>query len=151
MAVIGVIVCPITSGDTALRAARLMVEDDRGLSRESRRISFVITLVMIVFIIVLCLVDFSVLWNYFSWLNQTLATIVLWTATAFILKVLKKRWYSIVTLLPAMFMTVIVTSFILHSKLGPGLDYNLSLIVGVLVAVCAFVVYLKAVVSAKDA
>ena len=130
MTVIGVIVCPITSGDTALRAARLMVEDDRGLSRESRRISFVITLVMIVFIIVLCLVDFSVLWNYFSWLNQTLATIVLWTATAFILKVLKKKWYSIVTMLPAMFMTVIVTSFILHSKLGPGLDYNLSLIVG---------------------
>jgi carbon starvation protein CstA len=150
IAVIGVVVCPITSGDTALRAARLMVEDDRNCEHGNKRISLAITSVMMVFIILLCLLDFSVLWSYFSWLNQTLATIVLWTATVFIIKVLKKKWYSLVTALPAVFMTAIVTSFILHSNLGLRLDYNVSVMIGVLLAVCAFVLYLRTTIKVKS-
>ncbi len=144
MAVIGVIVCPITSGDTALRAARLMVEDDRGIDQDSRFSAFTITAVMMMFIIGLCLIDFTVLWNYFSWLNQTLATLVLWTATAFILKVTARKEYSLITALPALFMTLIVTSFILHSDLGLRLEYWVSITIGALITAAALVLYLRA-------
>ncbi|MBO4552346.1 MAG: hypothetical protein J5673_04050, partial [Candidatus Methanomethylophilaceae archaeon] len=150
IAVVGVIVCPITSGDTALRAARLMVEDDRNKGHDEKKISLAIVSVMLIFVIILCLLDFSVLWNYFSWLNQTLATVVLWTATVFILKVLKKKWYSLITMLPAMFMTMIVTSFILHSKLGPSLDHSISVTIGVLVAVFAFILYLRVLINSEE-
>ena len=150
IAVVGVIVCPITSGDTALRAARLMIEDDRKADHDSKRISFTITSVMLIFIVLLCLLDFSVLWNYFSWLNQTLATVVLWTATVFIIRVLKKKWYSVITMVPATFMTMIVTSFILHSKLGLRLDYNISVMIGVLVAVLAFFMYLRLLLKSDE-
>ena len=150
IAVVGVIVCPITSGDTALRAARLMIEDDRNKGHDEKKISLMIVSVMLIFVIVLCLLDFSVLWNYFSWLNQTLATVVLWTATVFILKVLKKKWYSVITMLPAMFMTMIVTSFILHSKLGPSLDHSISVTIGVLVAVLAFILYLRVLIKSEE-
>ena len=144
LAVLGVIVCPITSGDTALRAARLMIEDDRHVTKNKKRIAFMITLVMMLFIILLCSLDFTVLWNYFSWLNQTLAAIVLWTATIFIMRSMENKWYSVITMVPAMFMTVVVSSFILHSKLGLNLDYELSVMLGVLLSVVAFVFYLRA-------
>ena len=150
MAVIGVIICPITSGDTALRAARLMIQDDRDINNSKKMISLAITLVMMVFIVMLCLLDFSILWNYFSWLNQTLATVVLWTATVFIVKALKKKWYSLITMLPAMFMTVITTSFIMHSKLGLSLDYTASIIIGILVSLLAFGLYLRMMLISKN-
>ena len=148
LAIIGVVICPITSGDTALRAARLMVEDDRSREQD-KMVSLAIASIIMVFIIMLCMLDFSVLWNYSSWLNQTLATIVLWTATAFILKALHKKWYSLITALPATFMTMIVSSFILHSSQGLSLDYNFSIIAGLLLALLAFVVYLRAVLKTK--
>ena len=150
MAVIGVIICPITSGDTALRAARLMIQDDRDINNSKKMISLAITLVMMVFIVMLCLLDFSILWNYFSWLNQTLATVVLWTATVFIVKALKKKWYSLITMLPAMFMTVITSSFIMHSKLGLSLDYTASIIIGILVSLLAFGLYLRMMLTSKN-
>jgi len=68
----------------------------------------------------------------------------------FIIKVLNKKWYSLITALPALFMTTIVTSFILHSKLGLSLDYNLSIIIGVVISVLAFVLYLRTLVNAKE-
>ena len=147
MAVIGVIVCPITSGDTALRAARLMAEDEHGVKEGDMTFSITITAIMMAVIIGLTLIDFTVLWNYFSWLNQTLATIVLWTATVFIIRALGKRKYSFITALPATFMTFIVTSFIFHSKLGLGLGYDISLCIGAFITVVAFVLYLRVLVS----
>ncbi len=150
LAVVGVIICPITSGDTALRAARLMIEDDRDFERSKKMVSLAVASLLMVFIVLLCMLDFSVLWNYSSWLNQTIATIVLWTATMFILKALKKRWYSLITALPAMFMTTIVTSFILHWRQGLGLDYDLSIILGLLITLCTFVVYLRVLINTKS-
>ena len=149
LAVIGVIVCPITSGDTAVRAARLMIEDDRDFERSKKIVSLAIASVIMVFIIMLCMLDFSVLWNYSSWMNQSIATIVLWTATMFILKALHKKWYSLLTALPAMFMTMIVTSFIMHWNLGFGLDYDLSIIIGLLITLLTFALYLRVVINRK--
>jgi len=150
LAVIGVIICPITSGDTALRSARLMIQDDQGKHSRSKRESLNLTLFLSVFIIALCMMDFSVLWQYFSWLNQTLACIVLWTATVFILKTATNRLYSLMTAFPALFMTMTVISFILHSGQGLGLDYTVSLMIGAFITVAAGVLYIRAFVSNKQ-
>ena len=151
LAVIGVIICPITSGDTALRSARLMIQDDEGPHSRNKRSSLILTMILSAFIVGLCMLDFSVLWQYFSWLNQTLACIVLWTATVFILKTCKNRLYSLITALPALFMTMTVTSFIIHSKQGLGLDYSVSLMLGAFITVFAAVLYIRAFARKSEA
>ena len=142
LAVIGVLICPITSGDTALRSARMMIQDDRELDKSDRGKMVLVTLIMFAFIAIMCTLDFSILWNYFSWLNQTLAAIVLWTATAFLFTTTKKR-YTLITALPALFMTMVVTSFIFHSNLGLGLDDSIAMPLGGIVTAIMAVVYLR--------
>ena len=88
-------------------------------------------------VVLLCNVDFTILWNYFSWINQTLACIMLWTTTVFLLTSARHKAYSLMTALPAMFMTTIVTSFIFHSSLGLSLDYNLSIAAGLVLTFAA--------------
>ena len=147
LAIIGVIVCPITTGDTALRSARLMIQDDTKTHSRSLRSSFILTCILSVFVIGLCLLDFSMLWQYFSWLNQTLACIVLWTCTVFLLKISVSKFYSLLTVLPALFMTMTVTSYILHAGQGLGLDYTLSLAIAAFITVVAAVMYVREFVS----
>jgi carbon starvation protein CstA len=147
LAVIGVIICPITSGDTALRSARLMIQDDGQMASRNWKVSMNLTIFLSIFIVALCMLDFSVLWQYFSWLNQTLACIVLWTATVFLLRTSSNRLYSLVTALPALFMTMTVTSFILHSGQGLSLDYSVSLIIAAFVTVAAAVFYIRAFIK----
>ncbi len=146
LAIIGVIICPITTGDTALRAARMMVQDDRGHDTKDIRISVLITLVLTAFIVLLSLLDFSVLWNYFAWMNQTLACVFLWTATIFILKLGKSKLYSLVTALPAMFMMMVVISFILFSPTqGLGLDHGISIIIAAVFTAIAVAAYIRVI------
>ncbi|AGI47969.1 Carbon starvation protein, predicted membrane protein [Thermoplasmatales archaeon BRNA1] len=147
LAVLGVIVCPITSGDTALRSARLMVQDDREVDPSDTKFTLMITLAIAAIIVLLCFIDFTVLWNYTSWLNQTLAAIVLWTATVFLLRTVSNRAYSLVTALPAMFMTMVVSSFIMHSGQGFGLDYNTAIIIGAVVTAVSVVAYARTVLG----
>ena len=143
LAVIGVIVCPITSGDTALRAARMMIQDDRGIEVTDKKAGFTIALVLLIPIIILCSLDFTVLWNYFSWLNQTLACVMLWTATVFLLRTSSVRRGYLVTAIPAVFMTMIVTSYILGSRLGFGLDHVTSLVIGAVITVIVLILFVR--------
>ena len=144
LAVVGVIVCPITTGDTAVRSARMMVQEDRGFSTKDRKTSILITLLLTVFVVTLCSLDFTVLWNYMSWLNQSLACVMLWAATVFLLRTTSRRVYSLVTALPALFMTMIVTSFIFASSLGLGLDHSISMAIGGTITAIAFIAYIRA-------
>jgi len=144
LAVIGVIVCPITSGDTALRSARMMVQDDRGMDSSDLKATVELTMLLSAFIVGLCLLDFSILWQYFSWLNQTLACIVLWTATVFILRTVGNRYYSLITALPAMFMTMVVTAFIVSTGQGLGLGHMIGMYVGSATTVVAAILYVRA-------
>lgn len=123
MAVIGVIICPITSGDTALRAGRLMIQDDRTEDNGKLTTTLVISTILLTGIALLCTLDFSMLWNYFSWLNQSLACIFLWVSTVYLI-VSGRKWYSLMTALPGLFMTMVVTSFILGSQIGLRLDHS---------------------------
>jgi carbon starvation protein CstA len=147
--VLGVIAAPITSGDTAMRSARLILADM--LHMEQKSISkrlllcaplFVASLGLLVFSI-LNANGFTIIWRYFSWCNQTLSVFTLWAITVYL--VLEKKNYF-VTLLPALFMTCVVTTYICIAPEGfqimPTISYVIGFVV-TLVAAVSFIIWKK--------
>ncbi len=138
LAILGVVAAPITSGDTALRSARLIVAD--ALRIDQRPIPKRLLVCTPIFLFSIALLvwqmdnpdSFNTIWKYFGWANQTLAVFTLWAITVFL--ALKKRLY-IITLIPAMFMTFICTSFIMVSKIALGLPLEIGYTAGIVVAV----------------
>lgn len=132
IAVLGVVVLPVTSGDTAMRCCRLMVADifHMGQAGVPRRLLVAVPLFLCV--ILVANLDFSIIWRYFGWANQTLACFTLWSL-AVLLRV-RKRCHWFVTL-PALFMTTMCTTYLLHAPdCGIGLSITISTIVGGMVA-----------------
>ncbi|MCF0172804.1 MAG: carbon starvation protein A [Bacteroidales bacterium] len=117
LAILGVVVAPITSGDTALRCARLIAADFMHFSQAETRHRLMISLPIFAIAIALMFIDFSILWRYFAWVNQTLATLTLWTITVYLERE-KKPW--IIGLIPALFMTMVCCSYILIAPEGFG-------------------------------
>lgn len=115
LAIIGVVAAPITSGDTAFRSARLIVSDFLKLEQKSIKSRLLITIPLFAIGFLLTQVDFAIIWRYMAWSNQTLATIVLWTITVYLAKEGKRYW---IMLLPAMFMTAVVSTYILVAPEG---------------------------------
>lgn len=113
LAILGVVACPITSGDTAFRSARLTIADAIGYKQGPILNRFVIAIPLFAVGIALCFIDFNILWRYFGWSNQTLATIALWAATKYLAN--RGKNYKI-ALIPAMFMTVVVVAYIVVAK-----------------------------------
>ena len=125
LAMIGVVVCPITSGDTAFRSARLTLSDwfhiDQGTY--ANRLKLCVPVLGIGAILGIGnatgLIDYTVIWRYFSWTNQTLAMIVLWAAAMFLFTEKKNFWIAAV---PATFMSAVsCTYFILAPECLGGL------------------------------
>ena len=141
LAVIGVVVCPITSGDTAFRSARLILAEITHLDQKKIRNRLIITLPLLAVGAVLTQLDFNVLWRYFSWSNQTLAMISLWVATAYLLKEGKSRFVSLLTALPAAFMSAVSMTYILMADEGLGLSSAVAYPVGAGFAVILTVLY----------
>ena len=138
LAIIGVVVLPITSGDTAFRSARLIIADIFKLSQKENSKRLVIAVPLFVVGYLISLSDFGLIWRYFGWANQTLATVVLWTAAMYLARQKKFHW---VATLPALFMTVVVTTFIASSGIGFNLPMNIATSIGIgagVVAVVAF-------------
>ena len=115
LALLGVVACPITSGDTAFRSARLTIADSLKYKQGPIVNRFVVAIPLFVLGIALCFIPFNVIWRYFGWANQTLATIALWAAVKYLANRGKNFW---IALIPAMFMTVVVTSYILAAPEG---------------------------------
>ena len=138
MAIIGVVLLPITSGDTALRSARLIIGDVFKIPQKqpAKRLLIAVPLFAIGFLISLS--DFGLIWRYFGWANQTLAVFVLWTAAVFLADKRKFHW---VATLPAVFMTVVVTTFIANSTIGFNLPMPLATSIGIGTAVVAIVMF----------
>jgi carbon starvation protein CstA len=141
LAVLGVIACPITSGDTAFRSARLAIADALHFDQKPLRNRFVIAIPLFTIGILLVLwsqmsaENFGKVWRYFAWSNQTLATIALWAISAYLAKTAKNYWF---TLIPATFMTVVVTSYIIVADEGFGLPYNIGTVAGLVLAIVLF-------------
>lgn len=135
IAVLGVVILPITSGDTSFRAARLLIAEFLKFDQRPfvKRLMIAVPLFAIGFAV--SLVDFQILWRYFGWANQTTATITLWAVSAYLYRTKKFHW---VATLPAIFMTSVCSTFILNAPIGLSLDYTLSVWLGFAVALlCA--------------
>lgn len=135
LALLGVIFAPITSGDTALRSARLIVADFLNIDQKNvgKRLLTSLPLFGVCFLIMM--IDFNVLWRYFAWCNQTLAVFTLWAATVYLAR--HRRLY-IITLLPAIFMTVVSVTYILFAKSPEGFGLNLGLALCIGITIAAF-------------
>lgn len=139
LAVLGVIAAPITSGDTAFRSARLIVADFLHVDQKPilKRLLISVPLFIVGFIILH--VNFSILWRYFAWCNQTLAVFTLWALTVYLVR--ENKPY-IVTLIPALFMTAVCTTYILMAPEGLALSEVLAYILAAVVVLFVFGLFL---------
>lgn len=131
IAVIGVIVLPITSGDTALRSLRLMAADTFHIDQSKRRNRLTISLVIFAVVAVLLVFSkvntggFNILWRYFAWANQTIAVFAFAMIAVYMMK---NKQPFIMSLVPGMFYMFVITSFILNASIGFGLSWTISYI-----------------------
>ena len=147
LAILGVVACPITSGDTAFRSARLTIADAFKVKQESLLDRFKLAIPLFIVCIFLTRVNFDIIWRYFAWSNQTLATIFLWTGAVFLLNNKKNYW---IACLPATFMSYVVISYIMQAPEGFRLPATISDITGIIGAVLMFVWFMTKVKKTKE-
>lgn len=138
LAILGVVAAPITSGDTAFRSARLIIADFLKFGQRSIINRIIVAAPLFVaagFLLWFNITDangFNIIWRYFGWSNQTLAVFTLWTATVYLAREHKPY---IITLIPALFMTVVCTSFACYSDTMLNLGLTASYCAGAFVLV----------------
>jgi carbon starvation protein CstA len=142
LALLGVVAAPITSGDTAFRSARLIVADFMNLRQGPIKNRLLVSLPLFAAGFLLTQMNFAVIWRYFAWTNQTLATIVLWTVTAYLIKERKPYW---ITMIPAAFMTTVVVSYLLLAPEGFQLPFGISYAAAVFITVGLIVMSMTSV------
>lgn len=137
IAIIGVVAAPISSGDTALRSARLIIADSLHFTQKGimNRLIISIPLFIITFAALYVSIQdkdgFAVVWRYFSWCNQVLSVFTFWALTVYLCRVGK---CYLVTLIPAIFMTCVTTTYILMADEGCGLPLIIAVLVGLLIS-----------------
>lgn len=143
LAILGVVCAPITSGDTAFRSARLIIADFLHLDQKPiiKRLYVAIPIFSVAFCVLIYVLHdpqgFDVIWRYFAWANQVLAAFTLWAITIYLATEKKCYW---ITLIPALFMTMVCTTFIfIADKEGFGLGSVISYSIGAFVTVATCV------------
>ena len=133
LAILGIVAAPITSGDTALRSARLIAADFFHIDQRpiAKRLMIGLPLFMITFgVLLYSLRDaegFKVIWRYFAWCNQTLSVFTLWAITVYLVRS-RKNFY--IALLPALLMTLVCSTYICIAPEGLSLSKEISYIIG---------------------
>ncbi len=148
LALLGVVAAPITSGDTAFRSARLIAADFMKYKQDKLYKRVALSLPIFVVSAVLMFVKFDVLWRYFAWFNQTLSVFTLWAVTHWLamrsVKTGEKKLACVMSLVPAVWMTMVCTTYIFIAPEGfqfnHALSYGLGLFVslGLLVLFCCW-------------
>jgi len=143
LAMIGVIACPITSGDTAFRSARLTIADWFHVDQSSvvKRAVLSIPLLGVGAVIAVAL-PWDVLWRYFSWSNQTLAMMVLWAGAVFLLRFGFPKVAALMCALPATFMSAVSMTYILQASEGFHLSTAIAYPVGIIFAAACLLLFL---------
>ena len=154
--ILGVIAAAITSGDTALRSARLIVADFLHIDQKpiSKRLLVAVPIfVAAAAILVYSLMDpkgFDVIWRYFAWANQVLATVTLWAITVFLVlharETGKRPLSYLITLVPALFMTMVTGCFLFVAEkegFGSMLSRPVGYAIGAAITLVAFVLFLS--------
>ena len=149
LAILGVVAAPITSGNTAFRSARLIVASALKLNQKPKMNRLYVCLPIFVVSIALLAWQssnpdgFNVIWQYFGWSNQTLSVFTLWAITVYLVR--KNKPY-VITLLPALFMTGVCSTYLFISKQAFGLQEDLAYYLGILTVIIAmvwFVVWIR--------
>ncbi len=141
LAMIGVVAAPITSGDTAFRSVRLTIADAIRFDQKENKNRLIIAVPLFLVAFGLTRIDFNIIWRYFAFTNQALATIVLWTASAYLASNKKSH---LMTTIPALFMNCVIFTYILQAPEGFKLATNIAYPLGlVLAAAFAFIMIKK--------
>ena len=131
---------PITSGDTALRSARLIAADFLHIPQKKIRNRLLVSIPIFILAWLVMMIDFEVLWRYFAWCNQTLAVFTLWALTVWLAKEHKCYW---LTLIPALFMTMVTVTYIFFAQEGFRLSYSVSLGIAVFVTLLLSFLFIR--------
>ncbi|MEP2169374.1 MAG: carbon starvation protein A [Polaribacter sp.] len=140
LALLGIVAAPITSGDTAFRSARLILADIFKFNQKPIKNRLYLSMPLFVIAFTLTQVDFAIIWRYFAWSNQTLAMVVLWTITAYLIKENKSYW---LTLIPALFMTMVCSTYILIAPEGFQLAHTIAYGGGAVITVAIFILFMR--------
>jgi carbon starvation protein CstA len=139
LALLGVVACPITSGDTAFRSARLAIADAINLKQGKIANRFMVAIPLFVIGTGLCFIDFGIIWRYFAWSNQTLAMMMLWASASYLMKNGKFHW---IASLPAAFMTSVTTTYILIAPEGFEIAPSIAYPIGIGLGIGSFVFFM---------
>ena len=154
LAVSGVIICPITSGDTALRSTRLILGELLHLDQKKIKNRLILTLPLFLIIAGISVWNFldsnnfNILWNWFAWANQALATVALAVCTMYLIKNCEYKYGALITGLPMVFMFNVVITYLFaepNIALGRWIPYNVGFIIGMAataVFLVAFLIFL---------
>jgi carbon starvation protein CstA len=141
LAILGVIILPITTGDTALRSSRMILSEMVGGKKQTNwKQALLYSIPVTLPALYLSTIDYSFLWRYVGWSNQLVATVTLWTATVYCLRHGKFHW---ICGIPALFMTGVVSSYIFYAPEGFKLSYQLSMIIGFFITLAVTFWYMK--------
>lgn len=146
LAIVGVVAAPITSGDTALRSARLIAADFLHIEQNSIRRRLMVSIPIFALSAVIMMLDYNVLWRYFGWCNQTLSVFTLWAITVYLAR--HSKLYAI-ALLPALFMTMVCCTYICVAPEGFGLPTGVGYAVGATISAICLGLFVKFAASIK--
>ncbi len=155
LAILGVVAAPITTGDTALRSARLTLAEALRLDQKplGNRLKICIPLFAVVCLLIWYNIadenGFNTIWRYFGWANQTLSIFTLWAITVYLAKNKGKLWYMIAEI-PAIFMTVVCLTYIFTQKIGFGLPLGIGLGISLIIVVILNVVFFVKVLAKRN-
>ena len=128
-AIIGVVICPITTGDTALRSARITIADEFKLNQEKLTSRLQIAVPLFILSFAITFVDFTLIWRYFAWAQLIIAVAVLLAATVYLIE---NKKHFIITFVPAILCTAIAIAYILQAPEGLGLDSFVANLISVI-------------------
>ncbi|MCB6344347.1 MULTISPECIES: carbon starvation protein A [Enterocloster] len=140
LAMLGVIACPITSGDTAFRSARLTIADWFKIDQKDTKKRLMLSVPLLLAGYGISFLDYNTIWRYFSWSNQTLAMMALWAAATYVCRFVGKN-YGWIAAVPATYMTSVSVAYILQAQEGFRLPAALSNGVGICAAVVCLALY----------
>ena len=143
LAMLGVVACPLTSGDTAFRSARLTLADwmDVKQSLAVKRLLFAVPLLAVGGI--LSQMNFEIIWRYFSWTNQTLAMIALWTGATYLYRHNPHSLSFLIPGIPAVFMSAVTSTYILQAKEGLELSTSITYPIGIIFAILCAILFAR--------
>jgi carbon starvation protein CstA len=148
IAVLGVIVLPITSGDTSFRAARMIIADYLKIDQKELKNRFMVAIPLFVISYILTNMDFGLLWRYFSWANQITAAIALWIGAVYLYQ---KKTHYIIALAPAFFITSVVASYLFYDPtIGFGLEPMTSNLIGLAITIAITVFFFITMKNRKE-